>query len=362
MKLVLQFPLMDTGSLGYLGIDYRYASLEEMEKLYFNNEDVRNFFEVFPFGSPIQELVILSTCNRVEFYFSAQDPLQAAQWLKHRIAGFKKLSTAFVEKTLKEKNKKKAMKHLFSVVSGVESMVFGENEILTQIKDAYQTAYKHKATQAFFNKVFQSAVAAGKRVRKETEISKGSYSVSSIAVDCLRHRFGGHFLDSKILVVGAGVMALRAVKKMKALNHTHLALTNRSEDRLIRTCEKFDLTPLPFSALRTELNQFDGVIVATSSPTYLMWKDHVAGVTKPLILIDLSVPRNVDPDVVHNIFVSLVTVEGLKETADRTIESRKQELSKIESIIQEEIDNIQKWLEFKPVSKLSKAVGEPIVG
>ncbi len=341
--------------LGFLGTDYNQSALKAMELVYFTPEQICTFFNQFQFGSPIDELVILSTCNRVEFYFSAQNPREAAQWLKQRIAETQALSVDAVSAILHSLFEENVAQHLFRVVSGVESMVFGENEILTQVKSAHALATSQHATKALLNKVFQVAITAGKRVRKETLIGRGSYSVSSIAIECIRE-LQPDYLNQKILLVGAGTMAMRALKKLYSLGHKKLSITNRSEDKLERLCEKYGLSLVPFSNLDDFVHTFDSIIVATSSENYVIeYKHFVKQNTRTKLVIDLSVPRNVNPDVSSIQNIEVVTVEGLKEIANKTIENRKKELSKIHFILEDEMQNLSNWIHFKKTLCVQKS-------
>ena len=340
--------------LGFLGTDHSKSALKAMELVCFTPEQMGLFFEKFSFGTRIDALVVLSTCNRVEFYFASESPAEAAHWLKKRISEAQSISYESVHSILEERYDDEVVGHLFRVVSGVESMVFGENEILTQVKTAHNFALSKHACSAFLNKVFQVAITAGKRVRKETLIGRGSYSVSSIAIECIRMKYPD-YLSQKILVVGAGTMALRALKKLHSLGHQQLFITNRTAEKLDRLCEKYGMTQKPFTQLDTFVHEFDILIVATSSDNYVIeYKHFVKPHNQTKLVIDLSVPRNVNPDVSSIQDIEVVTVEGLKDIANKTIENRKKELSKITMILEDEIQNLSKWVDFKKTLCLPK--------
>lgn len=341
--------------LGFLGTDYTRSALKAMELVYFTPEQTLALFEQIAGESPLDGLVILSTCNRVEFYFSAPSPHEGAAWLKKRIAQVQSIALDSVESILTERYETQVVEHLFRVVSGVESMVFGENEILTQVKNAHTLATAHKACSALLNKVFQVAITAGKRVRKETLIGRGSYSVSSIAIECIRMKHPD-YLSKKVLMVGAGTMAMRAIKKLYSLGHRAMFIANRSEDKLGRLCEKYAMNQVPFFELDAFAHEFDILVVATSSDNYVIeYKHFVKPYNRARLVIDLSVPRNVSPDVDSIQGIELITVEGLKDIANKTIENRKKELSKITLILEDEIQNLAKWVDFKNTLCLPKS-------
>ena len=330
---------------GCWGLDHSHADLETLEKMVFNQEAVADFWNQYMITSPIQEMVILSTCNRVECYFYAQDAASASEAMAQALSQFKRLPLSFIHQNLVCKTGKQSIEHLFRVVSGVESMVFGENEILAQVKDALSMCHKLNTTGALLNKVFQCAVATGKRVRKETLISKGAYSISSIAVDAFREHLSP-FEKSPILIVGAGTMALRAIKKLHALCHEDLTICNRSDDKLVRLAGKYGLRILPFNQLSAKAKDYTAILLATSSETYLLLPEYFDNTSKTTVIVDLSVPRNASPDIACDT-IAILSVEHLKAIVQRTMASRKKELAHILSILDEDYSDFLKWLRFK---------------
>ncbi len=318
--------------LGFVGTDYKRSHLDDLELVYFNKEAISEFSS-FPC-----DLVVLSTCNRTEFYFVSENPQVTARLLKQHISERKKVPMQTVERILQPAFGADAIEHLFHVVSGTESMVFGENEILTQVKDAYASS---GAKESLLNKLFQTAITVGKKVRKETQISRGSYSVTSIAIDGLRDMLPD-FETRKMLIVGAGTMGMRAIKKLAALKHQSLYISNRSEDKLDRICEKYGLTHVPFNQLQNRIGEFDVALFATSSDHYLLGPSS----RLPGVIVDLGLPRNVDP-AVESPAVKLLTLEGLEKIAEKNIQNRMQEMPRINEIIAEEIDKFMRWYDYK---------------
>ncbi len=330
---------------GCWGIDCSYAELSVMEKICFNPEAIGLFWDHYMATSPIQELVVLSTCNRVEFYFYAQDPDMASDWLLRSLAQFRQIQPDFLKGILHYRQNREAIAHLFRVVCGIESMVFGENEILAQVKESLSTCHRLHTTGAFLNKLFQSAVTTGKRVRKETLISRGAYSISSIAVEALREQLPA-FEDASLLVIGAGTMSLRAIKKLKALDHPNLTICNRSEDKLVRLAEKYTLKILPYSQLATKAEQYHGILLVTSSDTYVLTPEFFSSNAVTKVIVDVSVPRNANPAIQSN-KLCVLSVQDLKAIVDRTIQTRRNELVHIQSILDEEQRDFERWLQFK---------------
>jgi glutamyl-tRNA reductase len=182
--------------------------------LYLEKERLAGFIKNLPQDTPIREIVVLCTCNRIEIYYVCDDHSSAAEWLEKFISNFHKVPFERVKSTLTNYRCADAVRHIFRVASGVESMVFGEHEILGQIRDAYFFCRDQATTDSFLNRLFQQAIATGKLVRSRTDASKGSLSVSSIAVEAVIDNNGGKLDNTKILVVGLGTMGLRAVKRL----------------------------------------------------------------------------------------------------------------------------------------------------
>jgi glutamyl-tRNA reductase len=332
-------------ALGFLGTDYQRAPLETLEKFSFTPEAAAKLKSDLNSQSWITESIVLSTCNRVELYFVTENIQAASQWLTAYLAKTRKLSISETSR-LHYYHGQDALHHLLRVVAGIESMVFGENEILTQAKNALTQAQDLRSSGAFLNKLFQVAIACGKRIRKETQISRGAYSISSIAVDCIRERFP-NFLECKILIIGAGTIGMRAIKKLHALNHPDVHIANRSEEKLDRLCEHYNLGKVSFESLEKSLSSFNVIVVATGSESYIVTAQNLKSPGTDTLLIDLSMPRNIDPELAKHPNIHLVPIDGLKEIAQKNMATRKKELAKIQVIIEEEMDEFNEWLAYR---------------
>jgi len=332
-------------NIGLFNIDYKSAALNQLEELYFKKEHIPDFLKKVQENSMISEMVVLSTCNRVELYYRAPDISEAQQWLSQFLGSQKGISTE-VSKLASQKKytPQDIIWHLFRVASGVESMVFGDGEILAQVRSAYDTSVKHGMTQPAFNKLFQSAIAAGKRVRSETDIAKGAYSVSSIAVEAIRKEFNSNLDGKKVVIVGTGTMGMRALKKLAALKEAKIFIANRSESGLQRLAEKYHATVIPIAEIIPNLEHCDAVIWATSSDTYLINKKDLETLKSlPQIMVDVGIPRNINPDIEEVTATKLLTIYGLQKIADETIENRKAQLEAVNLILKEEFEKLNSW-------------------
>ncbi|MAH80753.1 MAG: glutamyl-tRNA reductase [Rickettsiales bacterium] len=331
--------------IGLVGIDHTKSKIQAFESIFLTNEGKDLFYTKITAQSPVKELVILTTCNRVEFYFVAENLIQAGNWIIKTLAIQKNIALNKVESLLNIQNTEFTLKHLFEVSSGVQSMVFGENEILGQVKEAYEKAFSKHKTEALLNKCFQAAVATGKRARSETEISRGAYSVSSIAIDALRKTVLDYFGKS-ILIIGMGTMGIRCLKKLDALSHPNIIITNRSHEKSLQLASQHDVVIEHYDDIFENLYNFDIIISAVSVKDKVIIPTHFKNNDDKKLIIDLGLPRNVDPNITEeHPNITLINVDGLKEIATKNVNKRKVEIEKVNSIIIEEIAVFNKWFE-----------------
>ena len=335
-------------TIGVIGTDFRNSSLQFRELIYFDTDSKKQFLSDAKHASVIDECVVLSTCNRVEVYFRSSNLDEAMAWIYRRLAANNQLDESLLKSGLSFYADDDAIHHLFRVVSGLESMVLGEDEILGQVKIAYQLAVDFGQTGAYLNKLFQKSIRLGKRVREETAVSKGAYSVSSIAVDQIRLDCP-EFFGQRILIVGTGTMAVRALKKLHVLGHNDITLTNRTRSSAERFIDQFDVSVISFELALHSLSDYDIVLMATGSKDPLCDQTHFPG-TKPIYVVDLGMPRNVDPAVDSLDHVTIIPVDGLLEIANRNIDARRQAYEPIMGIINEESDDYLRWVRYRQES------------
>ena len=332
-------------ALGLLGVDHTQTAIKNIEPIFLNKDGKQRLYDQIHSTTIIDECIILTTCNRVEYYLVANDLNAAKKWLITAISKQKQVSEDKILSLLNYHQREHAIHHLFDVVSGIQSMVFGENEILTQIKQSYEEAANINLTGPILNKCFQVAISVGKRVRSETDISRGAYSVSSIAIEAIRQTQLDYFSKS-ICIVGMGTMGTRCFKKLYALGHPDVTICNRSQTVVDDIAKTHPVKTLPFKNVLTTIKQFDIIITATSVRHPLLLKNHFE-TAKQYLMIDLGLPRNVDPSLEENSETTLINVDGLKEVASINVKKKMGELSKVTAIIEEELTNILKWFSFK---------------
>jgi glutamyl-tRNA reductase len=335
--------------VGALGTDFRSASMGMRDALYLQHDRLQGFLDAVPKDTPLHEIVALCTCNRIEVYYVCKDHAAASEWLRGFLADFHHVPLAHLERVFREYRGEEAVRHLFRVASGTESMVFGEHEILAQIRDAYFCCFNQKTTDSYLNRLFQQAIATGKKVRSETRIGKGSLSIISVALERMTE-IVGDLPEKSVLVIGAGAMGVRALLRLKDLGVRRLALANRNNERALGFCTHFGACHVPFDQLLIRLCDYDISLFATSAQEPLIFAGDLLRVrqdTRPLLILDVGAPRNVDPAVadLHN--VTLVSIDGLRETADRRLGERRQELDEITAIIEKQVTEFFRWYTYK---------------
>lgn len=329
------------------GTDYKHADLNILESVCLGQTEIKSFLtSVHKQKELVKGIVILSTCNRIEIYVHTPNPQETIAWLAQKLADFKRVKLENVLPYFFSKFGDDAFQHLLEISSGIESMVFGESEILSQVKEAYQVAVNLDVTDTLVNKLFQTAISVGKKVRTQTSIAKGAYSVTSIAIEGVREMLPD--IDSrKVLIVGAGVMGMRALKKWVALKHEHVYICNRDLEKLERIGSLFPVQIMSLETALKRINQFDVIMTAIRIPNYFITPDHIDADTNLQIIIDVGLPRNVDPQIHEKGLVKLLSLKELQKIADRTLSDRKQELGKIQAILAEETERVHSWFQFK---------------
>ncbi|NLE02677.1 MAG: glutamyl-tRNA reductase, partial [Fibrobacter sp.] len=326
--------------IGALATDFHSSSIRMRDMLYLEKDRLVKFVKSIQPEAPLGEIVILCTCNRIELYYVCDDHNVAAEWLTEYLAAFHRVSVSHLKNTLVNHRCAGAVRHLFRVASGVESMVFGEHEILGQIRDAYFFCREQDSTDSYLNRLFQQAIATGKLVRNKTGAGRGSLSVPSIAVELLLEKSGGTLEFTNVMVVGTGTMGLRTIKRISLKKTAALGICNRTGERAVKLCERFNATHIPFTDLKTKIKDYNAIILATSSQEYILSADDVLfnceTRKKNLLVIDLGVPRNADPSIGAIDGVTLACIDDLKTTADRHLQERENEIGEIECIIEEQ--------------------------
>lgn len=344
--------------LTVVGLSHKTAPIEIREKLTFPAGGIADAFAALLASDAVSEALILSTCNRTEIYAVGADGAGTDAVIDF-LCEYHSLDRRDLARYLYESEGQAAVKHLFRVVASLDSMVVGEAQILHQVKEAYDLACEAGATHRVFHKLFRQSFEVGKRVRTETAIGESAVSISYAAVELAKKVF--ETLEGRtILVVGAGKMSELTAKHLVSQGVRQVLVANRTYERAVELAEKFEGTPIPYESLFERMREADIVISSTSAPGYVIDKAQVAGAMRgrraPLFLIDIALPRDVDPAVNDLPNAFLYDIDDLNGVVSSNLEERMREAERAEVIIAEEIRAFEAWLETMEVVPTISAI------
>jgi glutamyl-tRNA reductase len=307
--------------------------------------------------SNLRELVTLSTCNRVEVYAAfAGDAKTSHALLLDMLSQLAHVETVVFADHVYSQTDLAVANHLFHVAAGLDSLVLGEPQILGQVTDAYMTAVSAKTIGPFLTELFRSAIRTGKRTRSETDISHNSMSISSLAI-AQAQKTGGDLSNRHCLIVGLGEMGRLALKRLRTRQVKNITLVNRSPRRALDLAQEYGAIARPWAELPAALAEADVIISATGAPHAVMTVDMMKAAIarrpgRSLTLLDIAVPRDIDPAVAHIPGVHLIDADQLQSDLDKALAARKQEIPKVKRIINEELAALTaEWrvLSVKPI-------------
>ncbi len=334
-----------------LGLSHKTAPLEIREKFTFDEALLRKFHEKAK-KCGIDEMVYLATCNRVEIYFSTHEIHRSIEKLTDMLEEFTDLSRENFSQYIYKKYSREVVTHLLSVASSLDSMVIGENEILGQIKQAYRDSVLHKNSGILLNRLFHQAFNTAKKVRTCTGISQNPLSIAYIAVELAISSFGGDISNHNALLIGAGEMGELILKYLTKNNIRDITIANRSfhnaETIVERINKKAHIISLGDIAAAAE--QVDIIITSVTCHDYLLTYKLIESIAatrngRPLFIIDIAVPRNVDPAVAGINNVILYNIDDLKGIADENFKNRMKEVDAAMSIVDADANELIDWYE-----------------
>lgn len=335
--------------IGVIGISYKTAPLEIRERFSFPKEDIVPFSELLQQETEIADLVLISTCNRTEIYFSQDkhDNQTAFELIYEVIKKFKRINDHCWQYFYHRSNAG-AVRHLFEVVSGLDSLIIGEDQIIGQVKEAYLVCTELALTDAVLMRLFQKSFEAGKRVRTETGIKLGITSVSSAAVEMCATILNG-VSDKTVLLIGTGETGNLALQNIHKKGVKQIGVTNRTFEKAEKTANKYNGMAIPFESFEKYLHGFDIVMVATSAGTSIVTAEMVKRTREirpdhKQVYIDLSVPRNIEGAVAQIENVELLGVDDLQEIVRQTTEKKKASAEKAHLILDEVVADFSEWV------------------
>jgi glutamyl-tRNA reductase len=325
-------------SLFLLGTSHQVANLNERESIALPNSSIDSFYNGLNAMPGLQECLVLNTCNRTEIYGSADATFQFESLLQY-FAHFRELGLEFLAEKTYQRTGAEVVRHLFEVASGIDSQMVGETEILGQLKKAYDEACERGATGKALNRLFQKSFQAAKWARTNTGISKGQVNLGNVLCELARRIFG-QVDQCRLLVVGAGEVAESALEAFKSRGSEAITVTGRTFDwcplsrrKPDELAQKFDGFTLAYSKFHESLHLFDVVLASTASSQALLTQDQVVQAmkkrpSKPLFLIDASVPRNVEEGAAGVDNVYLYNMDDVSAIANENLQSRLAEVEK----------------------------------
>lgn len=331
-----------------VGLSHKTAPVEIREKVAFPIEEQPAALAKLLSQDSIAEAVILSTCNRTEIYAVANDLERGKKNLVRFLCEYHPIKEKELIKHIYSYELDKAIHHLFRVASSLDSMVVGEAQILGQVKEAYNCAFEAEATSIIFNKLFTAALRTGKRARSETAIGESATSVSSAAVE-LAERVFEDLQGRTVMVLGAGEMSELTAQALQTRGVTSVVVSNRTYERAVELARAFNGRAVKFDEFTKHMVDTDIVISSTGAPDFILRKKDMTKVMRerrhaPIFLIDIAVPRDIEPTVGDLYSVFLYDIDDLESVVSSNLAERAKEAEVAEGIIEEEVGEFNSWI------------------
>ncbi|SEP94212.1 glutamyl-tRNA reductase [Piscibacillus halophilus] len=331
-----------------VSLNYRTAPVEIREKLAFKEDQVGDAMVALNKEKSILENVIVSTCNRTELYVVADQLHTGRYYVKRFVSNWFSVDLDDVTKHVEIYEDKDAIQHLFRVSAGLDSMVLGETQILGQVKDAFQIAQKKEASGLIFNQLFKQAITAAKRGHRDTDIGEHAVSISYAAVELSKTIFG-QLKNQHVVILGAGKMGELAVQNLHGSGVEKITVVNRTYSKAEELADRFNGEAQPLEQFESVLAHADILITSAGSNDFVLNKDQMANLLKkrngkPIFLVDIAVPRNLDPAIDELDDVFLYDIDDLQGIVDQNLSERQKAAAEIEKMIDEELNEFEEWL------------------
>lgn len=351
-----------------LGVSHKTAPLELRERLSLTEGRAVSALRELTEAAGIHEAAAISTCNRTELYLIVSDPVEAESTALRVLTRQAEIRPTELLGHLYSLRSTEAARHLLRVTAGLDSMILGEAEIQGQVKRAYELALVEGGTGPILNRLFRGALAAGGRARQETGISEKGISIPSVAVELARRALGD-LSDRRVLMVGAGETAELVARALVARGVHTVFVANRHYDRAIGLAQRFEGSAVRFEELPEQLEAADIVVSATNSPHHIVERDGLeqmmrAREGRPLLAIDIAVPRDIEPGCRDIPGVSVHDIDDVQQIVERNASGREAEARRAERIIEAELDRFERWLaslEVVPTIAALREHGDEIV-
>ena len=339
-----------------LGINHQTAPLAVREQVAFHAETLEQALHDLVGHRPVKEVAILSTCNRTEIYCNTENPQQTIEWL----ADYHHIKRQVIEPHLYTLPQSEAVKHAFRVASGLDSMVLGETQILGQLKQAVNTAERAGTLGTLLHKLFQRTFSVAKEVRTQTEIGASSVSMAAASVR-LAERIFPSISEQRVLFIGAGEMIELCANHFAAQHPKHITIANRTLERASALALRLGGSAITLNELPDHLATHDIIITSTASPLPILGKGLIERVIKqrkhrPIFMVDLAVPRDIEAEVGELDDVFLYTVDGLAQVIEAGLGNRQLAAEEAEAIIEVQVDDFMHWMDTRSVVPTIRAL------
>ena len=335
-------------SIILLGLNYKSAPVEIREKVSMSRPNIEKNADALRALKGLNGIAILSTCNRTEFYLDAADDQTALDSLFDFISVYSSCPVELLLEHMYVMKRRDAVEHLFTVAAGLDSMILGESQIQGQVQDAYNYALQYNLSDNVLNTLLMSALTLGKRVRTETYIDRQAVSVSSAAVELAKQELGT-LEDKVVLIIGAGDTSELAARHLVSNGISGVIVANRTFDRAQRLADEFGGKAIRLDHFGNYMESADIIISCTASPKYIIVKKDIEQLInhrdKPLLFMDLAVPRDIDPAVAELDNVFLHDIDDMQNVVAQNLEGRQKEAVKARAIVDEELENFFFWLD-----------------
>ena len=344
------------------GVHYEAAPVEIREKIVFPPHIVGKAMLQLNQLDHVDETIILSTCNRTEIYISTENKEAGIAAIKRFVSDWFGLSEMEFLPYLEWSADEETVLHLFRMTAGLDSMVLGETQILGQVRDAFMEAQALKTTKKLFNELFKRVITFAKRAHKETAIGEQAVSVSYVAVELAKKIFGD-IADKHVLIIGAGETGELTLKNLHGAGVTSITVANRTYERAADLAGKFQAGAIAFEDIGAVMQDVDIVISATACPVPVLTKEKLQPLQKqrkghPLFLIDIAVPRDIDPQIAELDSVFLYDMDDLKEVVEKNMAARAETAEIIEKQLKPELVSFNNWVTMLDAVPVIRALRE----
>ncbi|MFH0732594.1 MAG: glutamyl-tRNA reductase [Candidatus Omnitrophota bacterium] len=318
------------------GTNHKFSPIELRERLSFSSRRLGQTLFLLKERPVFKGAVILSTCNRVELYASAEDPAAGITELQNFLCRFNEIAKERVLPYLYTYEGKEAIGHLFSVACGLDSLILGETQISGQLKAAFLEARNAGFTDKHLDAAFNAAITYAKMIHRETAISEGKASIGSLTIDFIKEKFNG-LAGKNILIIGAGKVTELVLRYLKAEKSRVIFISNRTFERAKELASSIGQSAVRLEKLPELLKQADVIISATTSPHFIIKKETLgSAIPRRLLIVDLAVPRDVDPKVREMKNVEIFNLEDLSFIVQKNLQKKRLEAERIEKLISQE--------------------------